>query len=706
MLRTLATLAALSLPAVVAHAQSTAAFTYQGRLTDAGQPAQGFYELRARLLDGSGVQVGPTEFAVIECIDGAFAVTLDFGPAPFDGTDRALELAFRPDLSPDPYVVLTPNTPLSAAPVAAFALAGNEGPQGPIGPQGPAGPQGDTGPAGPQGPQGDPGPTGPQGDDGPPGPQGDPGPTGPDGPQGPEGPPGPPGTTSWLGLTDVPAPFADGVDNDTTYVAGTGLALNGTAFSVPASAIVPGMLASNADSLARVSANRILFNAAGTGNLSMPIADLSIGSTNAAASPLHVWNGTDVDGSSGGFVTIGTNALKIAIDDNEIAARSLGNPSSLTLNADGGNVILGNTTDDGLVAIGLSTPSDRLHVNTAPGQSALRIQQDGTTRLRINASGGISLGANNTTVADSNVYIPQSLGIGDSTPDNRLHIAANTPDQHGLLLTNGAASTLLAPARFLSNADYTIESSNTLRLITQNDLFIDSGRNLSIDTNLGVFMNSSQTTSISSSTDIDLNASLTVDIDANFVDIDAATSVEIEGSTFTGSDATIGDDLTVNNDLIVASVATVGGPKAFTFTLNCYGEAGKPGGGLWSVFSDARLKENIAPMSGSLDTLDALRPVTFNYNNKDHFSYVEGTVPGFIAQEVQRIMPRWVETGPDGYLYLNPVGYEAMVVDAIQELRAEKDRQIDALQRENDDLRARLERLERAVGALLPATPR
>ena len=74
---------------------------------------------------------------------------------------------------------------------------------------------------------------------------------------------------------------------------------------------------------------------------------------------------------------------------------------------------------------------------------------------------------------------------------------------------------------------------------------------------------------------------------------------------------------------------------------------------------------------------------------------------GFIAQEVQQIMPQWVGQGDDGYLYLNPIGYEAMVVDAIQELRAEKDAQISSLQAENDELRARLESIERTVMTLL-----
>lgn len=41
-------------------------------------------------------------------------------------------------------------------------------------------------------------------------------------------------SASWDGLTNVPAGFADGVDNGSSYAAGTGLALNGNTFSVTA----------------------------------------------------------------------------------------------------------------------------------------------------------------------------------------------------------------------------------------------------------------------------------------------------------------------------------------------------------------------------------------------------------------------------------------------------------------------------------------
>ena len=43
----------------------------------------------------------------------------------------------------------------------------------------------------------------------------------------------------WNGLTGVPAGFADGVDNDTTYTAGTGLTLSGTQFSLQGSYRLP-----------------------------------------------------------------------------------------------------------------------------------------------------------------------------------------------------------------------------------------------------------------------------------------------------------------------------------------------------------------------------------------------------------------------------------------------------------------------------------
>ncbi len=58
--------------------------------------------------------------------------------------------------------------------------------------------------------------------------------------------------------------------------------------------------------------------------------------------PLHVASGTDVNLSSGGYMMIGAlNGANVTFDNNEIMARNNGNVAVLHLNADGGNVRIG-----------------------------------------------------------------------------------------------------------------------------------------------------------------------------------------------------------------------------------------------------------------------------------------------------------------------------------------------------------------------------
>ena len=79
-----------------------------------------------------------------------------------------------------------------------------------------------------------------------------------------------------------------------------------------------------------------------------------------------------------------------------------------------------------------------------------------------------------------------------------------------------------------------------------------------------------------------------------------------------------------------------------------------------------------------------------------------------IAQDVEDVFPDWVGTSGHGYKMLTFRGFEALTVEALRELREEKDAEFDALRAEKDaqiteqagqiaDLTARLERLERAM---------
>ncbi len=168
-------------------------FTYQGELKFGGVAVNAPADFRFRLYDAPsfGTQVGPQiTLDNAALAGGRFTASLNFGTSAFGTAKRWLEIDVRLPAGSGSYTTLAPRQPVTAAPVALFAMSGNQGPQGPTGPPGP------TGPAGPQGPQGATGLTGPQGAAGPTGPQGAqgaPGPTGPAGPAGPQGAAGPPG---------------------------------------------------------------------------------------------------------------------------------------------------------------------------------------------------------------------------------------------------------------------------------------------------------------------------------------------------------------------------------------------------------------------------------------------------------------------------------------------------------------------------------
>ncbi|MBI4718843.1 MAG: tail fiber domain-containing protein [Planctomycetes bacterium] len=145
------------------------------------------------------------------------------------------------------------------------------------------------------------------------------------------------------------------------------------------------------------------------------------------------------------------------------------------------------------------------------------------------------------------------------------------------------------------------------------------------------------------------------------------------------------------------------------FKLAISGAAAKPNGGQWSALSDARVKRNVEGLSGVLNRLLSLRGVSFEFTEEGLRTGLAtpGRHVGLIAQEVEPVFPEWVEQSPSGYKFVNEQGTTALFVEALRELRAEKDAQLadrDAelrrMRREKDAeiaaLAARLERLEQS----------
>lgn len=145
-------------------------------------------------------------------------------------------------------------------------------------------------------------------------------------------------------------------------------------------------------------------------------------------------------------------------------------------------------------------------------------------------------------------------------------------------------------------------------------------------------------------------------------------------------------------------------PGAFTLAVG--GTAAKSGGGSWSVFSDERLKHDITPLSGTLDRLLKLRGYSYEYDPEAVAQRLAlpGTQIGLLAQEVERVFPDWVEKDAQGYRYVTERATTALMVEALRDLRGEKDRELGAAKEEIKTLRAqaaelsaRLERLESAA---------
>lgn len=109
--------AAAALLSCFAAAQSDTSFTYQGELTENGQPAEGEYEMAFSLWDdlsSGGLVGGPLVLDGVRVTGGRFSAELDFGAAAFDNGSRWLEVRVggftlepRTRVSRSPYALQT-----------------------------------------------------------------------------------------------------------------------------------------------------------------------------------------------------------------------------------------------------------------------------------------------------------------------------------------------------------------------------------------------------------------------------------------------------------------------------------------------------------------------------------------------------------------------------------------------------------------------
>jgi hypothetical protein len=179
------------------------------------------------------------------------------------------------------------------------------------------------------------------------------------------------------------------------------------------------------------------------------------------------------------------------------------------------------------------------------------------------------------------------------------------------------------------------------------------------------------------------------------------TQIRFSGKT-NGDLFTIGSDITTNNgtrifqlfDLVssaarisVNAAGNVGiGTAAPTDLLSVNGNASKPGGGAWAVFSDERLKNITGRFNTGLKAVMQLQPIRYEYKADNALGLkANGENIGFGAQTLQRVIPEAVTRNANGYLQVNNDPILWTMLNAIKEQQKE----IEQLKGQINQLRAR-----------------
>lgn len=115
------------------------------------------------------------------------------------------------------------------------------------------------------------------------------------------------------------------------------------------------------------------------------------------------------------------------------------------------------------------------------------------------------------------------------------------------------------------------------------------------------------------------------------------------------------------------------------------------GGGSWTSWSDIRIKNTINPISGALNIINQLNPVTFYYKSDIKYEFLKS---GFIAQEVQTILPGLVSDSSysneygSNLLGVETTGFIPFIIKAIQEQNVIIQQQANKLQQQSAEITA------------------
>lgn len=112
----------------------------------------------------------------------------------------------------------------------------------------------------------------------------------------------------------------------------------------------------------------------------------------------------------------------------------------------------------------------------------------------------------------------------------------------------------------------------------------------------------------------------------------------------------------------------------------------------YACSSDGRFKKDVAPIENSLAKILALKGVSYHWK-KDEFKsrgFDDRMQIGFIAQDMEKVLPELVYTGNDGYKAVSYDKLTAVLVEALKDLKIKNEKEIAELKKENESLKAKI----------------
>src|SRR6266498_191608 len=263
-------------------------------------------------------------------------------------------------------------------------------------------------------------------------------------------------------------------------------------------------------------------------------------------------------------------------------------------------------------------PNARVHINSAAGEDALRVQVNGATKLFVDDAGGVSVGSGLIAPANG-LFVSGNVGIGTTAPEGNLHIfraSAGTISANGnspLVIENNTSAhiSLLTPPANESGILFGNPTNNAEGAIIYNPVSGNHG--------MLFITNGADAMTLGS------NGSLYFTIKQRGV------FFANQGGFFDGD----AGQVATNADLV-----------SYTDGSNSLGTDGRRWYDIWAIdvtvnSSDARLKKNIEEIPYGLDEILKLRPVSYKWiSNPDGQDGPKRL--GLLAQEVQKIIPEVV----------------------------------------------------------------